>query len=170
MQQKHTTNSGYILYYIIIAVGFFGALASSVLTSTLRELEISDQELNTVKARFAAEAGIECIGYWQKQHTPRPLNTNGIDTPPATIHCDTVITPVAYTSPGGDSDPECEPYGPIEIEIGPFAEVNDQCAVIELSIAQFPSNPELCSTNVIVHGYSDCTENPATERSLWSTP
>jgi len=163
MQKNQFTENGYVLYYVIIAVGFFAALATSVLTSTLRELEISDQELNAIKARFAAEAGVECITYWQTKYWPRPLDTT---RPAYTIHCDTLITPASYTSPGEDADAECDPYS-YTMRIGPFDTANDQCADIEINITQHPATSMVCSTQVITHGYSDCSASPDTQRSLW---
>jgi hypothetical protein len=164
MKRINTKNTkGYILFYVVIAGGLFFALATSVLTSTLRELEISEQELNATKARFAAESGVECITYWQTTNWPRPLDTTG---PSATIHCDTQLTSQNFTSPGQDGDPECDEYTHT-MSIGPFTSTNDQCADIEIRITEHPATPLVCSTQVVTHGYSDCSSNPLTQRSLW---
>lgn len=163
MNKEKQDHSGYILLYVVIAGSLFVALASSILISTLRELEISEQEMNAVQARFAAEAGVECITYWQTTGWPRPLDTTG---PASTIHCDTLMTPKSFTSPGPDGNPECDAYSHV-MKIGPFKSTNDQCADIEIDIKQHTATPMVCTTNVTVHGYSDCSSDPAVQRSIW---
>lgn len=164
MKKNSTNSKGYILYYVLIVAGLFAVLASSILMGTLRDLEISDQEINALKARFAADAGVECITYWQTSYDPRPLDSTNPNA--ETIHCDTLLTPASLTSPGPVGGPECDEYEGT-IRIGPFDYENDQCADIELNIVEHPATNMVCTTKVLVHGYSDCSASPKTQRSLW---
>jgi hypothetical protein len=163
MNRDNTKERGYVLLYVIIAGSLFAALAASILISALRELEISEQEMSAVKARFAAESGVECISYWQATNWPRPLDTTG---PASTIHCNTLITNESFTSPGPSGDDECDEYSHT-MQIGPFESANDQCADVIIEIEQHIATPLVCTTNVTVHGYSDCTTDPFTQRSVW---
>jgi type II secretory pathway pseudopilin PulG len=82
-QQKQNTENGFILLYVVIAVTIFVALASSVVSGTVTQVELGAQELSAVRSTMAADMALECASYYAT-HPERPFYTN---TPAVNIIC-----------------------------------------------------------------------------------
>lgn len=156
----HTTtheDGGYILAYVMIAITLFVALASSVVRSAVRDVELSAQELTAVQAQAASDAAIECISYWARQ-PEFPFNTN---TPAQPINC--VMgggSGGSFTTPTVPSATQCSPlvgenawtqtiptlsngsYARVTVEVQPL-----------LVDTLYPSTSPFCSIRIRAEGY-----------------
>jgi len=171
MTMATARQQGYILLYTVLAGALFTSLSAAVLLSTLRELDISEQELEAIQARYAADAGVECITYWQTNFWPRPLDeTNGGSEDERTVYCNTLWSltsgaDLKFTSPGQNGDPECNSYNG-SFQMGPFVSDDDQCADIDIEVEPIAAFPIICVTKLTVNGYNNCSSRDV-QRTLW---
>ena len=164
IQQKHLHEHGYILLYTILAASLFAVVATSILSSTLRELSVSEQSLQTIKARFAAEAALECISYWDGKDYPSTLNP--ISDADSRISCDTLVSSVWFDRPPAVITDECSNYSRSFV-MGPFFDGDNACAEVDIIVNQNVNFSELCSVEVAATGFNDC-DTREVERTVWS--
>jgi type II secretory pathway pseudopilin PulG len=170
--KQHLTASraqqrGYVLLYTLIAASLFGILATGVLVSTLRELTLSEQSIENVKARWSAEAAVECVKYWNSTVYPSAFNTVG-DVAPV-IYCDTPT----QSSNWGFSRPlsgltVCEEYPVSILEMEGFFPGDRSCSRTEVTVRQNPHWSDICDVTMQTWGYNDC-ETRDVERTIWTT-
>jgi len=169
----HTDEGGYILLYVLLAMTLFAILASSVLKSTVEDVELGAQELAAVKAQAAADAAAECISYWARQ-PDFPFNTN---TDVKTFNCNTGAASADFASISRNQDwctADTEPYTLPNLANGGCAEVTvDVLPRLVTDLFTGPSGPEasrtrLCSVRVRATGYDDCATK-AVSRVRWET-
>jgi len=159
------TTQGYILLYTILAATLFSVVATGLLMSTLRELQTSDQSIEAAKARWAAEAGIECIQYWDRIQNPSRLSTESAGTDP--MYCLTESGSSVTFSKNAENTLECEPWGATDILINPIFTGSTACAEVSFRVDPLPHYPIVCKVQITSRGYNDCTTREV-ERIVWS--
>jgi hypothetical protein len=165
---SHNDERGYVLLYTLLAASLFGVLATGVLLSTLREISLSEVSVLKVKARWAAEAGVECVKYWDSEFIPSAFNTTG--ETPVEISCDTLVAPWSelFVRPESGTTDCNGGYDVPIFRMGPFYPGDNACALTEVTVADNLLIPEICNVTLNTRGFNDCTTRE-TEIVIWST-
>jgi type II secretory pathway pseudopilin PulG len=145
--------SGFILIYTILAIGVFAVLVTEVMYGTLREIDTSDNEIGATVANGAADAGLECVNYWQKQGYPFNSSTPGV-----TIRCESSAGAATLTTLD-DTDAVCEDHTYPTITM-PFP--GGACA--QITIQTVAAGGAYCEINATVIGMDNCA-SPTTYRT-----
>lgn len=158
-------NRGYILLYTILAASLFAVLATGILAVTLRELDLSEQSIEAAKARWAAEAGAECIQFWDRGLPASALNT----TVPGFINISCVTegaTVIEEFTKDAEGTAECVGWDRTFL-INPIFAGGTSCAEVRVEIEPIAVFPEACKVKIRSRGFNDCTTR-AVERIVWT--
>lgn len=165
-------NSGYVLIYTVLAISLFVYIATSLTGSIIREIDLSDTEMASLKASGASDMGMECAQYWQYE-TGVPAFSLNAGT--VVIRCDTPAGNYSFAT--GNGSQRLGPTDPCETPSGDTAKTypdftiklnNDSCAILQISVKQKASNFTTCDVSVRSTGLDNC-DNPTTERVRWSS-
>ena len=161
---KNETSHGYILLYTILAASLFAVLATGVLVSTLRELELSDQSIEAAKARWAAEAGVECIHYWDRDGDFSALDTTVEGFVDISCVTETGTVEVFRKDFAGTS--ECEKWGH-EFLINPIFAGGTSCAEVRVEVVPLEFYEQACKVKITSRGFNNCNTREV-ERIVWT--
>jgi hypothetical protein len=164
---------GFIMFYAVIIIGVMLGAAGAIMRSTRTESSVALQGADATTAVLAADAGLECVRYWQLGSTAVPHAFSANETAVnATIDCGVNgAAPVTINHPfHGESN--CLGADPLEPDvvyptftIGPFT--NQSCAQVTVTVSQVMVDGQgFCKFAVQSRGLDDCT-NPTVERILW---
>lgn len=166
MQTKKSGEQGYILLYVMLSMTLFAVLATSIVKSTVEDVELGAQELSAVRAQSAADAAVECFSYWARR-PEFPFNTN---TPAMAFDCDTGANSSNLTSINTGVQTECVPteetYQLPELANGSCSVVTIQTLPLIVPGVLDPS--PLCSVRIKAEGYDDCATKEVS-RVRWET-
>jgi hypothetical protein len=157
--------NGFILLYVVISIVIFMALAISVVSTTITQVELGAQELAAVRATVAADMGLECINYYMSKPS-RPFDTM---SNPAVITC----------GPGMSFQPErdyastaCVQSTSSPYSIGPLPGTGSYAQVIvetwprRINISGQPAK-EFCAFRVAVDGCDGNCASASAVRTRW---
>lgn len=64
---KQTATSGFILIYTLLFMSVLLVVFGTILNSSVNELRASGDEVESLKAFYAADTAIECVRYYQEK-------------------------------------------------------------------------------------------------------
>ena len=154
----------------MLSMTLFAVLATSIVKSTVEDVELGAQELSAVKAQSAADAAVECFSYWARR-PEFPFNTN---TPAVAFDCDTGPDSPSLSGINTGPQTECTPYTAPPYTLPQLA--NGSCSVVTIEVLPryvgtiFPSSGStpLCSIRIKAEGYDDCGAKEVS-RVRWET-
>lgn len=163
-------NRGFIMIYTAFIIVVMLGAVTAIVRNTRTESGISTQGLASTQAQLAAEAGVECVKYWQLASGVFAFSPNNGTA--RTIKCGYAANENTATV-GGEcggnyclcsSDIDAPPKVYATFQIGP----NDgPCAKVTVTVTQTIANGTgACDFAVQSRGLDHCS-NPTVERVRW---
>jgi hypothetical protein len=153
-------NQGFVLIYTILLIDVILIITSITFTAVQVDIRNSRDVLESMKAYYAADTGIECVKYYQK-------NFQVFDTskPATTYSCGVG----SFTAGAGTTVCETREYPQFRLNLP-----NGACTIVQVKTTQRTINingvpTPICDYLVISNGRNSCTATlkTLTERTRW---
>lgn len=170
-KEKMKKEKGFILVFTLFLVAIMLLIVVNIANSTVSVLSSSSQHIRSLRASYAADAGLRCAVYLSENYKAfetthplteyycgiNPLGSGGID--------------VGYTGAGAPPA-TCEKT---HYTRGPFVLGNGSCVTLEVYVDpvtyQYEGSSVIkCDVRVYAHGKSSCSDGSAVvERTQWQS-
>lgn len=149
---------GFVLIYAVVIVGVLFIVAVATVSSIVSEFQFAVKEIESIKAFYAADTGIECARYYQE--TAGAFNTTSNET---TYDCGVG----SFTAGKNPPDFLCDTKS-YAFTSGSFS--NNACFTLQVEAKQDLDDPQLCDVSIISRGTGNClVSTVALERGRWET-
>lgn len=154
-----TMKKGFVLIYAVVIVGVLFIAAVATVSSVVSEFQFAVKEIESIKAFYAADTGIECARYYQE--TAGAFNTTINET---SYDCGVG----SFTAGENPPDLLCSTKSYALFTSGSFS--NNACFTFKVDAKQDLDDPQLCDVSIISRGTGSCPAGAvALERGRWET-
>ncbi|HVS79847.1 MAG TPA: pilus assembly PilX N-terminal domain-containing protein [Candidatus Paceibacterota bacterium] len=157
-------SAGFMLVYTVLILSIMLIVGGIFVNTVVKEVGMSRDESESLKAFYAADSGVECVRYFKNKYDA--FNTQ---VPQSTYDCGIGSS---FTAGGNPPTSQCTEKE-YTFQVGGFT----SGACMNITVDMTPrtitvnGNPVIvCDTNVIADGMNTCNLSSATvERSRWET-
>lgn len=154
-QHGHNYNQAFVLFYTLVLVSVFLVIITTTVNSAITEFRASSDEVESLKAFYAADTAIECVRYYQEK-----TGAFNSTVPAASYNCGVGMT----GSVGGPGGTTCVPLTR-NFTLNGFS--NGACVEVKVTTDQDPEDDTLCTMQVQAKGKNTCGSGASVERTRW---
>ncbi len=155
---KNNKTNGFALFFSLVFISALLLIIATTLNSALGEFRASSDEIESLKAFYAADTAIECVRYYQEK-----LGAFNSTVNPAVHDCGAGTTVSVGGSPVTTL---CEPRT-WNFTLSGFS--NGACADVTVTTDEDPNDNSLCTMLIEARGKNTCGSGAIVERTRWES-